>query len=43
MVAIGPDGRPARVPALDVRTEEEKADFEAGKARRAQRRHEKHG
>ena len=41
MVAIGADGRPARVPALVPETSAERADFEAGKERRAQRRREK--
>ena len=43
MVAIGADGRPARVPALVPETSAERADFEAGKERRAQRRREKKG
>jgi acyl-CoA hydrolase len=36
-VALGEDGRPARVPPVLPETDEEKARFEAGKARREAR------
>ena len=37
MVAIGGDGRPARVPGLALSTQEERDDFEAGRRRREMR------
>ena len=43
LVAIGPDGRPAEVPGVIPETEEERREWEAGKARsvlRKQRRSE---
>lgn len=39
MVALDRENRPAQVPMLELRTEEERADFEAGKRRREMRRH----
>ncbi len=39
MVALDRENRPAQVPMLELRTEEERADFEAGKQRREMRRH----
>lgn len=38
MVALDKDGRPAPVPALIPETDEDRAEFEAGKLRRAKRR-----
>ncbi len=37
MVAIGKDRKPTKVPLLTLETDEQKADFEAGKARRNER------
>lgn len=39
MVALDKENRPAQAPLLELRTEEERADFEAGKRRREMRRH----
>ena len=38
MVALDADGRPTRVPMLALETDEERADFEAGKKRKEMRR-----
>ncbi len=43
MVALDEDGNPTRVPRLILETEQEKADFEAGRLRKEARKREPNG
>ena len=43
MVAVGPDLKPTCVPALELQTDAERADFEAGRRRREERKRERAG